>query len=278
MAILVTLAGTGPVPTAVYRCGLALPALAVLAVAERRRRGPRLAGGGGRMVLAGLFLAADLVLFNHAISDAGAGIATVLGSLYVPFVAALAWALQHERPDRRYLAILPVVLAGVVLLSGVAGGAGPGLHPAAGVAYATAASLAYACFLLVMRQSAGGTPHLAGQLFGASAAAAAGALLFGVAAGRLDLTVSWRSLGWLLLLALLVQTAGWLLITSSLPRLPATVSSLLLLVQPAAALVLAAVILGQRPTAIQLAGAALVCGGALAAARTRGRTPSRRQP
>jgi drug/metabolite transporter (DMT)-like permease len=56
------------------------------------------------------------------------------------------------------------------------------------------------------------------------------------------------------------------------------VSSLLLLVQPAAALVLAAVILGQRPTAIQLAGAALVCGGALAAARTRGRTPSRRQP
>ena len=44
-------------------------------------------------------------------------------------------------------------------------------------------------------------------------------------------------------------------------------SSLLLLVQPAGALVLAAVVLGQRPTLIQLAGAVLVCSGALLVAR-----------
>ena len=72
------------------------------------------------------------------------------------------------------------------------------------------------------------------------------------------LGVSWPAPGWLLSLALLVQTVGWLLITSSLPGLPAVLSSLLLLVQPAATMVLAAVILGQRPTLIQLAGAGLV--------------------
>lgn len=270
MAIMVTLAHTGPVPTVVYRCALALPVLAGLTVAERRRRGPRPLASRGLAVLAGLFLAVDLVLFNHAIADLGAGIATTAGNLSVVFVAALAWALLGERPGRRYLLMLPVVLAGMVLVSGLAGGSGTGPRPAAGAGYVLAVNVAYACFLFVLRQSAGGTTHVAGQLFDATAGATAGALLLGLATGGLRLAVSWPSLGWLLLLALLVQTAGWLLITSSLPALPAAVSSLLLLVQPAAALVLAAVILGQRPTLIQLAGAVLVCCAVLVVARAQG--------
>ena len=40
---------------------------------------------------AGLFLAIDLVLWNHAISDVGAGVATVIGNLQVLFVAVFAW-------------------------------------------------------------------------------------------------------------------------------------------------------------------------------------------
>ena len=67
-------------------------------------------------------------------------------------------------------------------------------------------------------------------------------------------------------------TAGWLLITSSLPRLPASLSSLLLLLQPAAAILLAAVVLGERPSPLQLAGAVLVCAGILVATRTRGKS------
>jgi drug/metabolite transporter (DMT)-like permease len=39
----------------------------------------------------------------------------------------------------------------------------------------------------------------------------------------------------------------------------------MLLLQPAASLGLAAAILGQRPTALQIVGAVLTCGGALAA-------------
>jgi drug/metabolite transporter (DMT)-like permease len=268
MAVMVTLAHTGPVTTVLYRCGLALPVLAGLAVAERRRSEPRPLASRGLAVLAGLFLAVDLVLFNHAIPDLGAGIATVLGNLSVLFVAALAWVLLGERPGRRYLLVLPVVLLGMVLVAGLAGGSGTGRHPAAGLGYALAVNAAYACFLLVLRQSAGGAAQAAGQLFDATAGATAGALLLGLAFGGLRLAISWPSLGWLLLLALLVQTAGWLLITSSLPGLPAAVSALLLLVQPAGALVLAAIILGQRPTLLQLAGAGLVCSGVLVVART----------
>ena len=270
MPVLVQLASAGPVPTVFYRCGLALPALGVLAAAEQRRRGPRSLARRGYTFLAGILLAVDLVLFNHTITDAGAGVSTVIGSLYVPIVAVLAWAVLRERPTRRYLLTLPVVMIGIVLASGIVGGSGTGLHPGAGLAYCAAANVAYAGYLLVLRQAAGGTGHVAGQVFDATAGATAGTLLFGLAFGGLQLAVSWHAFGWLLLLAVVVQIAGWLLITSSLPRLPAALSSMLLLLQPALAMVLAVIFLHQRPTAVQFAGAAIACGGVVAAAVTQG--------
>ena len=267
-AILITLAHVGAVTTAFYRCVLALPVLALLAVLERRRHGRRALKSRLYAVLAGLFLAIDLVLWNHAIADVGAGIATVLGNLQVLFVAMFAWLVLRERPDRRYLGVLPVVLLGVILVSGMLGGHAAGLHPAAGVGYGIGTSAAYACFLLILR-SAGGEqkPHVAGQLADATAGAAAGALLLAPVAGGLQLSIPWPSFFWLLTLALLGGTVGWLLITSSLPRLPAAVSSLILLLQPAGALALADAVLGERPTPIQVAGALLVCLGVLAVTR-----------
>jgi drug/metabolite transporter (DMT)-like permease len=269
MPILVTLAHAGPVPTAVYRCGLAVPVLAVIAWAERRRLGPRRPAIRLGAVLAGLFLAVDLVLFNHTITDAGAGVATIIGSLYVPMVAILAWLLQRERPGRRYLIMLPVVLLGIVLASGLVG-ARSGPDPAAGVATGAAASAAYAGFLLMLRRAGGQARHVAGQVLDATIGATAGSLLLGLAFGGLDLAVSWASLGWLMLLALGVQVAGWLLITSSLPQLPAAVSSLLLLIQPAVALWLGALVLHQPVSLIQVAGALLTCTGVLTVAGAAG--------
>ena len=270
MPVLVQLASAGPVPTVFYRCGLALPVLGLAAVAEQRRRGPRSLARHGYSFLAGLFLAVDLVLFNHTITDAGAGVSTVIGSLYVPIVAVLAWAVLRERPSRRYLLTLPVVMIGILLASGIIGGSGTGHLPGAGLAYCAAANVAYACYLLILRQVAGGTRHVAGQVFDATAGATAGTLLFGLAFGGLQLAVPWHTFGWLLVLAVVVQIAGWLLITSSLPGLPAALSSMLLLLQPALALVLAVIILHERPTPVQFIGAVITCGGVVAAAVTQG--------
>jgi drug/metabolite transporter (DMT)-like permease len=268
-AILVTLAHTGAATAAFYRCALALPVLIPLAVFEQRRRGSRPLATRLYAVVAGLFLAGDLVLWNHAIADVGAGVATVLGNLQVIFVVALAWAVLKERPDRRYVMLLPVVFAGVVLVSGAIGGTAAGLHPAAGIWFGVATSAAYAVFLLILRQTAGAARHVAGQLADATAGAAVGALLLGLAFGSFQFRLPWASFGWLLALALISQTIGWLLITSSLPQLPAAMSSLLLLLQPAASIVLAAVVLGEHPTIVQIGGAVLVCSGVLAVTWTR---------
>jgi drug/metabolite transporter (DMT)-like permease len=262
-AVLIKLADTGPATAAFYRCLLALPLLIALAVLEQRKRGPRQAAARRRAFVAGLFLAVDLVLWNHAIAEVGAGVATVLGNLQVLFVAFAAWVLFRERPERRFLIFLPIVMAGVVLVSGMIGGDGGGTHPLAGIAYGLGTSVAYAVFLLILRRSSASTPHVAGPLAEATAGAALGALLLGLVFGGLQLRIGWPSLGWLLLLALLSQTLGWLLITSSLPRLPAAISSLTLLLQPAAAMLLAFLVLGERASLIQIAGAVVVCTGVL---------------
>jgi drug/metabolite transporter (DMT)-like permease len=274
-AVLVVLAGASAVSTAFYRSALALPLLAGLAAIERRRLGRRAAAQRGRAVLAGGFLAVDLILWTHAIYEVGAGVATVLGNLQVLFVALIAWVAWRERPGVAVAVALPVVLTGVVLVSGVIGGprhaAGygaayaAGLHPLAGIWYGLGTSLAYAGYLLTLRTASAGTAHVAGPVADASAGTAIAALAFGLVFGGLTLHPLWPAIGWLAMLALLSQVAGWLLITASLPRLPAVASSLMLLLQPAVSLALAALILGQRVTPLQIVGAVLTCGGAVAA-------------
>ena len=271
-AILVVLAGTGAATTAVYRCALALPLLVPLGVLEQRRHGPRSRAARLASWVAGLFFAIDLVLWTHAIAEVGAGVATVLGNLQVLFVAVGAWLLFKERPGARLVLSLPVVVVGVVLVSGLAGRPGVGRNPLAGVLFGVGTSLAYAAFLMILRRSTH-TAHVAGPLADATAGAVAGSLVLGAIFGSLDLTPGWRAIGWLALLALTSQTLGWLLITSSLPRLPSALSSLLLLLQPVATLGLAFLVLGERPSPLQLLGAALICGGILAVARAR--RPSR---
>ncbi|HET9061550.1 MAG TPA: DMT family transporter [Acidimicrobiales bacterium] len=259
-AVLVQLSGQAPGTTAFFRCALAVPLLVPLAALERRRLGPpphRL-----RPMLAGAFLGIDLVLWAHSIADVGAGVATVLGNLQVLFVAFIAWAYLRERPSRRFFASLPVVVCGVVLVGGLVGRAGG--HPVAGVLFGLATSVAYSLFILLLRGSGG--RHVAGPLADATIGAAAASLVLGLALGELDLAPPLGGLAWLALLALTSQTIGWLLITSSLPRLPAAVGSMLLLLQPASALIVADAVLGERPGLQQVFGAVLVCAGVAIAA------------
>ena len=62
---------------------------------------------------------------------------------------------------------------------------------------------------------------------------------------------------------------GWLLITVSLPRLPAALTSLILTVQPIGSVALGAIIFGEAPSALQLAGVAVVLAALLAATAPR---------
>ena len=62
---------------------------------------------------------------------------------------------------------------------------------------------------------------------------------------------------------------GWLLISVSLPRLPAALTSVMLTIQPVGSVLLGVVLLGEDPSALQLAGVAASSVGSSMVARVR---------
>jgi drug/metabolite transporter (DMT)-like permease len=265
-AILVDLADVSPASAAVFRCLYALPALGAIAWWEDRRYGRRTWADRRLAIPAGLFFAVDLIAWHHAIADVGAGLATVLGNLQVVVVPFLALALLGERVPRRILLALPLVCFGVVLVSGALESGAYGSHPARGVLYGIVTGLTYAAFLLIQRQGSRDLRRPAGPLFDMSLIATVAAALYALALGDGDLVPAWPSAGWLLVLALTSQVIGWLLITVSLPRLPAAMTSLTLTIQPIGSVLLGAILLGQDPSVLQLAGVACILAGLLSAA------------
>jgi drug/metabolite transporter (DMT)-like permease len=266
-SILVRLSHASPSTAAIFRCLFALPVLGVLAGLEDRRFGSRRWAARRVPVAAGVFLAADLILWHHAIEDVGAGLATVLANIQVVLVPLVAWAALGERPGRRVLAALPIALIGVVLISGALQHGAYGRAPLRGTLFGLAAGVAYVGFLLLLRQGGSDLRRVAGPLFDATAAATLACVLAGLVVGDADLAPGWPGIGWLIVLALTSQVIGWLLISTSLPRLPAAITSLILAVQPVGSVGLAALILRESPSGLQLAGVAVVLSALLVATR-----------
>jgi len=264
-AILVKLAKVEPSTAAVFRCLYAVPLLALLAARETRLYGRRPRRDHWIGAVAGVLFSADLILWHHSIADVGAGLATVLGNLQVVLVAFAAWAVLGERPERRIVAAVPVVFTGAVMISGVLETGGYGRDPVLGTIYGVLTTLAYSAFLLVLRQINRDVRRPAGPLLDATATSALVSAVAGALLGELDLIPSWPAHGWLLLLALTSQVVGWLLISVSLPRLPAALTSVLLLVQPIGSVALGVLILGEHPSPLQLLGVVVILGGVLLA-------------
>ena len=273
-AILVHQAGVHPATAAVYRCAYALPVLGWLAWRERRRYGPRAPGQQRLALIAGVFFALDLVFWHQAIADVGAGLATVLGNLQVVVVPLAAWAVLAEKPGRRILAALPLTLLGVLFISGALEDGAYGAHPLRGVVFGALTGLSYGGFILVLRHGNEDLRRPAGPLFDATWAAAVTALAAALLLGAGDLVPAWPSIAWLVTLALTSQVLGWLLISVSLPRLPAALTSMILTIQPVGSVVLGIVLLGEDPSALQLLGAGCILAGLLSVAATRRRDPA----
>jgi drug/metabolite transporter (DMT)-like permease len=214
------------------------------------------------------------VFWHYAIGDVGAGLSTVLGNLQVVVVPFLAWLILGERIQPRLLTALPLVCSGVILISGVLETGAYGENPGRGVVFGVLTGLTYAGFILVLRQAGSDLRRPAGPLFDTTLVATVVAAIAGLAIGDVDLVPSWPAHGWLVVLALTSQVLGWLLITVSLPRLPAALTSVTLTIQPVCSVLLGVILLGEDPSALQLAGVACILAGLVSIALRR--DPTRR--
>jgi drug/metabolite transporter (DMT)-like permease len=274
--ILFRVAHVSPSTGALFRCLYALPPLWLLSRWEDRRYGPRPFAQRRLAWIAGLFLAVDLVAWHQSIEEVGAGLGTVLGNLQVVLVGLLAWVILRERPSGRSLAAIPVALVGVVLISGAFEQDAFGRNPGLGVAYGILTAFAYSGFLLVLREGNRDIRRPAGPLFDATLVAGLASVPIGLAIGNLEWTPGWPAQGYLVLLALSSQVLGWLLISVTLPRLPAALTSVLLTFQPVLSVLFAGAILDESPSALQLVGVAAILAGLLIASA--GRRQERRPP
>jgi drug/metabolite transporter (DMT)-like permease len=260
-AIFVVKADVSATTTTVFRALYAIPLLLVVWLAVRRR--DERPGSARRLaIVAGLVLSFDLTFFHLSIEWIGAGLATVLVNTQVLFVGFIAWIVYRERPTRTAFWMVPVMLVGVALISGLGAADSFGDDPARGVLAGLLAGAAYGGFLLIFRAS--NRSHLApvpGPVLDATIGVALGGLVAGAIAGNLDVEPSWPAHGWLLALAILVQAVGWMLVAVALPRLAALETSVIILIQPVGALLWSRLFLDEQLGTAQAIGALLVIGG-----------------
>lgn len=267
-AVFIDLSDTSPGTASVFRCLLALPLLAPLTIRERRQQGHWPARQLPMAVAAGVLFAGDMLLWTQAIREVGAGLSTVLVNAQVVIVPLLALLIDREPLHRRYLYCLPWLVVGVVLTGGVLEQGVSGSDPRLGTVHAILAAACYSGFLYLLRR--GGHRGQVVQPYTAIVViAGAVSLLAGAAWHGIDIAPPPSAVGWLALTALSGQVLGWLLVARATPQLPSDAGAALLMLTPVGALVLSGVVLGERPTALQLTGAVIMLLSAYAATTER---------
>jgi drug/metabolite transporter (DMT)-like permease len=209
-------------------------------------------------IIAGVFFAADLALFNTAVMVSSAANATLLGTNAPIFVALGAWLLYRDRPTSRFWVGFALSFIGMIAIVGT----DVMRHPDLGVGdlYAIGGAACYAGYLLYVRRS---RQEIDALTFSAISGVAAVVTLLAICLVLGTPLHGYPARSWWALvgLALVTQVVGHLSVAYSLGRLPVSRTSIALLGQAPLTAVLAVPLLGERLTLMQLAGGALVLVG-----------------
>lgn len=266
--IFVRLSPVGPSATAFWRILLALPPLWVWMGMRRERLGPKRSPSSisdyFHLGLAGLFFAGDLSIWHWSIKLTSVANATLLVNFAPVFVTLGSWLIFGQRVRLIFLFGMGLALLGMTLIAGHSFQVS--LHHFLGDTLSFTAALFYAGYLLSVKSLR--------ERFSTATLMAWSGLV--TAAALLPITLlSGESLsvhnfqGWILLigLALISQVAGQSLIAFALAHLQASFSSVVLLVQPVTAALLAWLLLQEALGVWQAFGGLVVLFGILVAKR-----------
>jgi drug/metabolite transporter (DMT)-like permease len=250
----------GPFGTAFWRVFLAQPVLWLFVALERKQNG---ASGNGLKDLwplfaAGSIFAVEICVWHTSVLHTTIANCTLLANLAPIFVTLLAWVFLRQQVTRLFLVGLAVAIIGAGFLSG--GGLEVNPRGYFGDSLAILAAVLYAAYLLAVsfvRRS-----FSAAAVMAWAGAACSVLLLVFTLVGEDKLFPETAGGWWVAIgLALICHVVGQGLITYGLGHLPATISSVVLLLQPVLATALAWVLLGETMGATQMAGACTVLAG-----------------
>lgn len=233
-----------------WRYVLAAVVLAVIA-RRRLRRTPKRAAAAA-FALGAVVYAADSFLFFASLERTSAPLASLLHYAHLALVVGVAALVGRERLSRRRLAALVAIFAGVALVGGGAA------HPdALGIGLALAAAVAYAVYVLLSDRLLRDADPIALTAI-LTAGAAVTFLAIGGGGGTLAQVGGAAGLVCLGAAAFVGSAVAVTAFLAGVRLVGPGKASLLVTVEVPVTIVLAAVVLGQRLTAAQLAGAAFV--------------------
>lgn len=182
-------------------------------------------------ILAGAFLAIDLVLWHKTIYCLGAGPATFLGNSQIIFVTGYAILLFHEKISSAFIFSTLVIVCGLFLL---VPRSTTGVNPNIGFLLGLGVGVTYAGFLICMRYAKEVSPAAYPEILSLAVTMLFGALIiapYGVWIEKVNFAVwDWKPQYYLLLMG--IATQSWIWIKDGLARIPTHQGSLLLLIQP----------------------------------------------
>jgi drug/metabolite transporter (DMT)-like permease len=261
--IFVRLSEAGPTATAFWRVALAVPPLWLLLLL--REKTPKSSALWPLYLAAGLAFAGDLVFWHSSIKLTSVANSTLLANLASLFVTLAAWAFLRQRPTRLFLAGLGAALLGVALLVHTSLQFSP--SALTGDALGVVTAMFYAAYILAVKglRDRGATTL---RLMAITSTITA-ILLLPVALASGEQFFPSTLAGWTILagLALVSHAAGQGLIAYALAHLPASFSSVGLLLQPVVAALFAWLLLAEPLVALQVAGGLIVLAGIYLARR-----------
>jgi len=268
--IFVRLADTGPVASAFWRCALAVPLLWIWLFARARPDTPVETGVQPEresaskqttwlLVLAGLFFAGDLGVWHWSIVWTSVANSTLLANLAPIFVTLAGWILWRQKVTRLFLLGMFLAIAGMFVLVGpnfAAGGT-----KLAGDALGALTAVFYAGYFLTIKAARDAGASTARLMAWSTTITAIALLPVALASPQAFLPSSPR--GWAVLvgLALVTQILGQGLIAYAFAHLPASLSSVSLLIQPVMAALFAWWLFNEPVGPLQFVGGAIVLAG-----------------
>jgi drug/metabolite transporter (DMT)-like permease len=260
--IFMRLSDVNPLASAFWRMALAAPFLwawAFATHAQDKTAGKRTDFSKG-LVLAGIYFAGDMGIWHLSLHYTTVANATLLSNFAPIFIALWMWIAYRARFARVFIVGMVFAFVGAIMLVGPNASGGEGEHKLLGDALGLSSAVFYAAYQLVVKDAR--SEYSTARLMAWSTTITGLALLpFALLAPGAFLPA--HAAGWLplLALALVAQIGGQTVIAYALAHLPASLSSVSLLIQPLTAAIAAWIIFGEAIGPLQMLGGALLIWG-----------------
>ncbi len=215
-------------------------------------------------LIAALFFSLDLSVWHRAVIHAGSGVSTVIGNMQVFVTSVAGYFLFREKLSLRFLLSAIAAVLGVIMLTGM-------LDQQItftplyirGIVYALATALLYSGYLISIKKA--GMKHAKMDVvvfMGWISIISALLMLPGALFQRQYIfwPSEWFSVSRVLILGIFMQAICWWMIASSMIKIPAHRTALILLLQPAIAVVWGFVFFKETLTVLQIIGLLITLG------------------